>query len=1110
MSSTRVNGINVLRIEDLENDHIQISWQQGDSILTCQPVSFPNPLTLKILKRLTWYLEEYLLFPYGAERDKAQKVEKEMKEWGESLFNQVFTKCDCDPDPHFLYQEAVKKGLDTCELCIISEDTKFLMIPWELLREPKPGRYLAPLLKGLYRQRRSEEIEIEPSSGTFRILLVISRPEGEEDIPLQTVARPVLEALHPLRRSVELEVLRPPTFDELVERLHNNKGYYHVVHFDGHGIFGREPSAQSGSGYLVFEKEDGTEHIVSSQELGQELSTCRVPLFVLNACQSAREGRDPYSSVASQLVASGAEGVLAMSYSIYSTAVAKFMHQFYQALIDQKLLSEAVAAGRQTLYADSYRDSVVGPLKLQDWMIPVLYQKEYGYTPIETVEERDFSDAERVILSAQEVCPEGQFGFVGRDYDLLQIERALYESDHPWVVISGMGGCGKTALAFGFARWYAETGGCPGGVAVTSFKEKTDIGQVIGSIAGFGTDFSQLPQEKQLDLLIQYLRENECLLIWDNFETVTGYPEGSEPLATREEQKNLSKFLKRLKGGKTRVLITTRKPDERWLKIGYRLVDLKGLNQRDSGKLAESILKMVGRKPEDFRDDLHYSRLLTLLRGHPRSMEVVLPHLRDKSPAVIIEGLQHHLDELEDVLDASLTYVFPLLSQKTQKHLPIIGLFTSFVHEGIVTLFSEDEEYHYQEVMSELDSKGWKIILKEAASVGLIRSVGSGIYELHPTFPMFLRQKIVSVIGTEGLKRLNLEFIKFYGDLASDLFEEIEKGSEDALFLTAIEEANLLRALFLAETKKEWEIAQYIVQTLYGFYECRGRFNEWNALRNRLLDSIGYELPAGTNRDKASLWMLLLSEKAKSALERNELETAESTYQHIIDYLMSLNDEAVEPKIAVCYHQLGYVAQEQQQFDEAEKWYRKSLEINERLGLERDAADSYHQLGRIAEEQQQLDQAEKWYRKSLEIYEHLGLERYAAICYHSLGVIAQKQQQFDQAEKWYRKSLEIHQSLRHPPLQVDTLAQLGVFYREKNQHTQSVAWLGKALKIASEYNMHIRLTILVVLGLNLKIMGEEKFINAWKQEFKEDPPLKVIRKIWKDLENEYELISNSQ
>ena len=66
----------------------------------------------------------------------------------------------------------------------------------------------------------------------------------------------------------------------------------------------------------------------------------------------------------------------------------------------------------------------------------------------------------------------------------------------PWVLLSGMGGTGKTELAFGFARWYAETGGCPGGVFAASFKEKANLGQVVGSIAGYGTDFSLLPEEE--------------------------------------------------------------------------------------------------------------------------------------------------------------------------------------------------------------------------------------------------------------------------------------------------------------------------------------------------------------------------------------------------------------------------------------------------------------------------------------------------------------------------------------------------------------------------------------------------------------------------------------
>lgn len=112
----------------------------------------------------------------------------------------------------------------------------------------------------------------------------------------------MLEALRPLRKRIHPEMLRPPTFDALQKRLNARPGYYHLVHFDGHGVF--VPRSSTGSlmqfgvagdrGHLVFEKEDGTEHIVNSRDLGQVLATCRVPLFVLNACQSAEEGQaDP-------------------------------------------------------------------------------------------------------------------------------------------------------------------------------------------------------------------------------------------------------------------------------------------------------------------------------------------------------------------------------------------------------------------------------------------------------------------------------------------------------------------------------------------------------------------------------------------------------------------------------------------------------------------------------------------------------------------------------------------------------------------------------------------------------------------------------------------------
>ena len=310
-----------------------------------------------------------------------------------------------------------------------------------------------------------------------------------------------------------------------------------------------------------------------------------------------------------------------MSYSVYATSSSLFMQRFYERLIGHVSLSEAVAAGRQELHTTPQRRSVIGPLELRDWMVPTLYQQEVSYIPIPPAikagaEGEPAQEAPVQHEALEKLCPEGRFGFVGRDYDLLRIERMLRDPAAPWVLLTGIGGTGKTQLAYGFARWYTETGGCPGGVFATSFKEKAGIGQVIGSIAGYGTDFSVLPVEQQVETLVRYLRDTPSLLVWDNVETVTGYPQGCKPLATEEEQAALARFLQALRGGKSRVLITTRKPNEDWLGIAYQLLEVTGLAEQDAGELAERILKNVGRQPQDFKDDPEYSGLLKPLLGH--------------------------------------------------------------------------------------------------------------------------------------------------------------------------------------------------------------------------------------------------------------------------------------------------------------------------------------------------------------------------------------------------------------------------------------------------------------------------------------------------------------
>jgi len=128
-----------------------------------------------------------------------------------------------------------------------------------------------------------------------------------------------------VRPRVHLEMLRPPTFDAMQERLNEKPGYYTSSTSMGMARLAMPEQAmlrhprKARARHLAFENEDGTERLVSARNW-RTLKTCKVPLFVLNACQSAEEG------AATRFIGGIAthrhrrEGTVAMSYSVYATS----------------------------------------------------------------------------------------------------------------------------------------------------------------------------------------------------------------------------------------------------------------------------------------------------------------------------------------------------------------------------------------------------------------------------------------------------------------------------------------------------------------------------------------------------------------------------------------------------------------------------------------------------------------------------------------------------------------------------------------------------------------------------------------------------------------------
>jgi len=504
----------------------------------------------------------------------------------------------------------------------------------------------------------------------LRVLLVIARPAGQQDVGYRMIARHLLERLDAVRGEVDLQVLRPPTFrtfQEAVQQAAAAGQPYQVVHFDGHGVLAGRPrggglglgrrdqfGADQAAGLLLFEGEGGGEDPVSAAAFAAVVRHGQVPVVVLNACQSGALGDQTEAAVATRLLQDGAASVVAMGYSVYVVAAAEFMAAFYEALFAGRSVGEAVAAGRQQLYHRQERPSPKGPMALQDWMVPVHYARSdirfpdlqpqpsarpTGLSLDQALDQLRQHPAHGGEPARDLLAPVGRF--VGRDDLVYQLELACRLQRV--VLIHGSGGTGKTELAKAFGRWWQDTGGVdvPDGVSFQSFEPGVATFGLDGVIAAvglqlFGPDpkFARLATTERRQVVLQTLRKHRLLLIWDNFESVASMPDPAQATPPLDEagRTELRDFLAELArpGSRSTVLITSR-TEEVWLGE-LRRIELGGLRAEEAAEYADDLLAPYPRARAR-REGRAFAELLEWLDGHPLALRIMLPQLEHPTRA---------------------------------------------------------------------------------------------------------------------------------------------------------------------------------------------------------------------------------------------------------------------------------------------------------------------------------------------------------------------------------------------------------------------------------------------------------------------------------------------
>ncbi|OQX05796.1 MAG: hypothetical protein BWK73_32620 [Thiothrix lacustris] len=989
---------------------------------------------------LRWYLEKFLDYPFDPETFTAERVQDALHGWGEQCFATLF-----QGQALLWFHTARQQGLENLTLKIASNDPRVLAWPWEALRDPD-GTTLAHTCR-IERQvdKVNDPLPLPENlpQDCINILLVIARPYGDNDVGFHALSRPMIELLRKQQLPVHIDVLRPPTFDQLRNTLHQRRGFYHIVHFDGHGGYGEaghtgSPHAFKGlQGMLIFEDAQAEPAPVTAEQLTQLIAEYRIPIMVLNACQSARideRADDAFASVAAALLKAGIRSVVAMGYNLYVSGAQQFVPAFYQRLLTSGKVAEATRAGRQAMRAHDGRVCARGEFPLQDWLVPVLYQQDAVTLPAFTqVSPRRSPDADNLL--PEEARELGDYGFIGRERAVQTLERARLQQPQAAFLIHGMAGVGKTILAKGFLHWLQDTNGLGAGAFWFSFDAIRNTEYVINELvdALFGTNARAAPLEQKLTALVQTLREQPFLLVWDNFESVSGIA-GTEvtALLTDDDRNLLKKLLKQLRGGKTKVLITSRSP-ENWLtpQECYRL-PLSGLQGEELWEYCNAVVRDLGLKID--RKNQDFLAIINELDGHPLAIRAILLRLNERSAAALLTELKQQFAGAEG--DESTRQIYAALSIFNQSLpdffapiLQLIGLHKRYVerdHVEQMLLFSGDQS-------GKLLLEGCFPALENA---GLLQHHGHGLYSSHPALCSYLTLKYPVI------KARQHAFINMMGRYAEYI---APKPAHEQHLPFLVHSANLYHALSLAESLQMGTHFIALAQSLAMHEYYVSNFDLAKSLLKRLV-SKAIELKMLSFEAAAYHKLGLISQAQKNLIN------AQDWYKKSLELNEKLGKES---DMADNFHNLGTTAMNQRNFSAAEHWFKKSLAINQKLSREIFIANIFHNLGFIATEMNDYKKAKDYYKNALLLKEKNGDEASVATTYHQLGMVLEQEKDFSEAERFYSKSLEIKEKQGNAEGAAKTYHQLGSLFQEQKNFPVAEYWCKKALIIWERNNQEM-------------------------------------------------------
>lgn len=1095
----------------------QLIYQPSDKTarqVESRRYAFTAPLGVIEAEELRWYLEEYFVWPAGVFRNRAERIEAQLPEWGQALYQSAF-ETQAAREALTAWQQAGERAERRFSVLVERElpegageeeekaaseaAAELLALPWELLHDERTflfnGKHAVRVRRRLPNRHPQP---VRPTKLPIRILLVSPRPEAEGTAYLdhRVSARPLVEAVESLGELAQLTVLAPPTFGALEEALKtaDEAGEpYDVVHFDGHGIYDR----RVGLGGLCFEDPNDAQkltrramELIHAEKLAGVVRDYRVPLVFLEACQSAKAADDPTASVAARLLEEGVKSVVAMSHSVLVETARRFVGAFYKELARGRRVGSAMLAGQRELERDTLRGKMLGAgeLRLQDWFVPVLYQEEQDpqlVTRLPPEYVRQLEDTRR-RLSLGEVPAPPTHEFVGRSRELLALERLLHTE--PWTVIRGQGGEGKTTLAAELARWLVRTSRFDR-AAFVSLEVCTDARSVLDSLGrqllpegdGYSVaNYAELGQA--LRPVERALRDGATIVVLDNLESVLPDTEGRPRAGAAPIGELLDLCRKLLEASPTtRLIFTTRESLPAPFNDRGREIALGALAREDAVRLVGEVMKREGHEPkadDAGGDPREVVELVEAVRRHARALVLLAGEVARRGVKATTENLRRLMEELharfpddrKNSLYASVELSLRRLSAASRERVKAVAVFHGGAHL-----------YVLGQVLG-LGVEETVELAQQLIGVGLGENMGDGYLRLDPALSAYLLRGM----DEEERKALTERWAEAMAALTAFLYEQYGQDAKLAARLTLLDLPNMLALLRRSEMQETPEKVVDLADSVERLLSSLGRpqaLAEAVAVRERAAPKLG---------QWGHAHYLTADAEVDRLLARGEVQAAHAVALRLLKRCMEEGERAypgADYDLGMAHFTLGRVlrvggtaAEALPLLAEAGRRFDALARAGDTAAA-RMAAATLTESGDCLRELGRLDEAAAAYKERIKRAEEQGGERGAAVGKLQLGSIFLLQGRHAEALAAYEEARQNFESMGEPRTVATAWHQMGMAYRRAGQHEQAERAYRQALAInVQQQNAAGEAASLIELGTLYGTTGRpEEAVRCYRQ-----------------------------